>query len=156
MGMKIKESVEILDEKFETAFTQMDMITRNMFIEGVMKEDKVTREEAVELIATNPMYSMGLKYAIFRNRNKLDLRTSRKVKKQRFLESLTPEELEQYEKGPKKGYFAIRKMEKEAEKQAKKDAEVVKKKMKNGEEITDEDLPENIRNAMKEIENEQQ
>lgn len=154
--MKIRESVDRLDDKFETAFTQMDMITRNMFIEGVMKEDKVTREEALELIATNPMYSMGLKYAIFRNRNKLDLRTPRKVKKQRFLESLTPEELEQYENGPKKGFFALRKMEKEAEKQARKDAEAVKRKMENGEEIHEEDLPENIRNALKEMENEQQ
>lgn len=141
MGQKI----EILDEKFDEAFWKLDAVTRGMFIEGVMKEDHVTREQALELIEKNPMYSMGLKWAIYRNRAKMDLRKSRKQKKQEFLDSLTPEEMEQYLKGPALNRWARRKMEKDAEKAAKADAEQLKKKIENGE-ISDEDIPEWMKN----------
>lgn len=151
MKEKTREKIEDLNIRFDTAFGQLDLVTKNMFIDGVMKEDHVTREEALELIETNPMYSMGLKYACFRNRNKLDLRTPRKVKKQQFLDSLTPEEMEYYEKGPKMGFWALRKMEKEEEKKIRKQAEKLKKRMENGEEISEDDIPAPILKALKEM-----
>lgn len=133
--------IEMLDERFDEAFWKLDAATRQMFIEGVMKEDNVTKEQALELIEKNPMYSMGLKWALYRNRAKMDLRKSRKQKKEEFLNSLTPEEREWYDKGPGQNRWARRKMEKDAEKAAKADAEELKKKIENGE-ISDEDIPE--------------
>lgn len=144
--IEMGKRIEMLDERFDEAFWKLDAMTRQMFIEGVMKEDNITREQALDLIENNAMYSMGLKWALYRNRAKMDLRKSRKQKKQEFLDSLTPDEMEWYLKGPAQNRWARRKMEKDAEKAAKADAEELKRKMENGE-ISDEDIPEWMRNV---------
>lgn len=144
--MEIRQRIEVLDERFDEAFWKLDAMTKQMFIEGVMKEDGITREEALELIENDPQYSMGLKWALFRNRQKMDLRKSRKQKKQEFLDSLTPAEMEQYLKGPAMNRWARRKMEKEAEKNAKAEAEELQRKIESGE-ISEDDIPEWMRNG---------
>ena len=131
----IRASVDGLDDKFEQAFYMVDAQVKEIYIKAVMKEDGITREEVLRKIEEDPMYSMGLKTAIYRNRKKMDLRTSRKVHKQRFLDSLTPEERRLYDIGPGQGYWKTRKMEKDARKAA----EEMKGRITNGQ-ITDEDL----------------
>lgn len=142
--INIKEKINALDEKFDTAFFQVDAMTRELFIDAVMKEDGITRDEVLRKIETDPMYSMGLKTVVYRNRRKLDLRTPRKIQKEKFLASLTPEELRLYNEGPNKGFFALKKQEREARKEAMKKAEVLKRKIENGEEIHDDDIPEDV------------
>lgn len=76
----------------------------------------------------------------------MDLRKSRKQKKQEFLDSLTPAEMEQYLKGPAMNRWARRKMEKEAERNAKAEAEELQRKIESGE-ISEDDIPEWMRNG---------
>lgn len=45
--MEIRQRIEVLDERFDEAFWKLDAMTKQMFIEGVMKEDGITREEAL-------------------------------------------------------------------------------------------------------------